>query len=90
MHSAPSFNVEAPTDKLSIAQGEPKSYKETGSSGKTVTRNFCSDCGTPLYTVTEAMPGVAFVKVGSLGEFGKKIKLTSEAWTENANPNTLR
>lgn len=36
------------------------------------------------------MAGTSFLKVGALGNFGNRVKMTTEAWAENANPNTLR
>ena len=78
------------TDKISTTKGQPKRFTAPGSSGKPVHRFFCEDCGTPVWTNAESVDGASFVKVGALGDFGNRIKMTMEVWSENANPNTLR
>ena len=46
--------------------GTPKYYGAKADSGATVSRGFCPDCGTPLFSKTSGMPDVLVVKVGSL------------------------
>lgn len=87
---ASSHNLKIDTDKINITKGQPKKFTGTGSSGKPVHRFFCGDCGTPVWTNAESMAGSSFVKVGALGDFSNRVKMTAEAWAENANPNTLR
>ncbi|KAK9894239.1 histone-fold-containing protein [Cystobasidium minutum MCA 4210] len=88
--SAPSHNLKVDSNKIKVAKGAPKHFVGTGSSGKAVQRFFCGDCGSPVWTNTDSMPNVSFVKVGALGDFGNRVRLTTEIWSENANPNTLR
>lgn len=85
-----SLQLQISSDNISITRGKPKKFTGTGSSGKPVHRFFCGDCGTPIWSDAESMPKISFVKVGPLGEFGSRVKMTTEAWAENANPNTLR
>ena len=47
-------------------EGEPRSYTKKGESGNGVTRSFCGNCGSQLYSTVEAIPGVRFVKIGTL------------------------
>ena len=78
------------TDKISTTKGKPKEVTIIGNSGKPVHRFFCGDCGTPVWTNAESVDGVSFAKVGPLGDFGNRVKMTMEVWCENANPDTLR
>lgn len=46
--------------------GETRIYQDRGDSGSAVERIFCPACGSPLISRIEAMPGVAFIKAGTL------------------------
>lgn len=49
-------------------EGEPQTFTNTGESGGTVTRHFCSTCGGRLYT-SGSLPGdVVMIQAGSLDE----------------------
>jgi len=87
--SASSFQIQGEADKIKVTKGSPKVYEDVGNSGKPVHRNFCGDCGTPLWSNTDSMPNTSFIKVGAL-DIGKKVKLTTEIFSENAHPSTLR
>lgn len=47
--------------------GEVKTYNDTGDSGATVRRQFCPECGSPVFTRLE-MPGLMFIKAGTLDD----------------------
>ena len=64
------------------SEGEPKSYTKKGESGRDVTRFFCGDCGSQLYSTVEVMPGVAFVKVGTL-EDADELAPRVALWTQS-------
>ena len=49
-------------------EGEVKTYDDTGDSGATVRRQFCGNCGSPVFTRVEHPPGVMFVKAGTLDD----------------------
>jgi hypothetical protein len=53
--------------------GESKIFADTGDSGKHVFRHFCGDCGSPINSQAEMMPGHVIVKAGTADEPG--------AWT---------
>ena len=57
-----------PEPAFRAEQGEPKGFTVQGSSGGDVTRYFCPDCGAQLYSEVAVMPGVRFVKAGSLDD----------------------
>jgi hypothetical protein len=65
--SAYSVNVLAPRDKFTVS-GPLKKFDDVGDSGKRITRWFCSECGAPIWSDAEAMPGVAIVKGGSFDD----------------------
>lgn len=50
-------------------QGETRVYEDRGDSGKGVARHFCPDCGSPIISVAEGLPGVVIVKAGTLDDF---------------------
>lgn len=57
-----------PDAHFEAEQGEPRAYTVQGTSGGDVTRFFCPDCGSQLYSQVGVMPGVRFVKAGSLDD----------------------
>ena len=63
-------------------RGEVGSYTSTGESGRTVTRFFCSHCGSQLFSEVEARPGMRFVKAGSLND-PEAIKPSVNIWTRS-------
>jgi hypothetical protein len=48
--------------------GEPATYELVSDAGNTVTRIFCSACGSPLFGKNTGMPGVMTVSVGTLDQ----------------------
>ena len=65
------FSVVAffPRGSLQIT-GELQTFEDKGSSGQTVFRRFCGNCGSPVITDTENAPemGLIFIKAGTLDE----------------------
>eukprot|EP01098_Paradermamoeba_levis_P013353 TRINITY_DN6079_c0_g1_i2.p1 TRINITY_DN6079_c0_g1~~TRINITY_DN6079_c0_g1_i2.p1 ORF type:complete len:163 (-),score=39.29 TRINITY_DN6079_c0_g1_i2:77-496(-) len=57
-----SVNIGVPASALKVTQGQPKVYCPTGDSGKKVNRYFCGDCGSPLYSIAEVAPEIAYAK----------------------------
>ena len=48
--------------------GPIKTFEDTGDSGKPVHRRFCPECGSPIISEVEVMPGLAFIKAGTLDD----------------------
>ena len=48
--------------------GTPKAYAVSASSGGMATRSFCSDCGTPLFTQSDANPQFTSIRFPSLDD----------------------
>ncbi|WP_298469117.1 GFA family protein [uncultured Erythrobacter sp.] len=65
--TALSVIVGVPEDAVSFT-GELKTYNDTGDSGATVRRQFCPECGSPVFTLVDEPKGVMFVKAGTLDD----------------------
>ncbi len=68
-----------------VIEGELKTYKDTGDSGKDVFRRFCPNCGSGIVAEVEIMPGLAFILVGSLDD-ASSFKPTMELYCDSAQP----
>lgn len=66
--SAFGVSVRVAASGFRITRGQPKSFTKPGDSGRLVTRCFCGDCGSPLYTLPPLHPDVVFIKAGSLDD----------------------
>jgi hypothetical protein len=48
-------------------------------------RNFCSACGSPMFSVAAVAPEMVFIKAGSLDD-ASWVEPAVEAWTSSAQP----
>ncbi|MGR8918406.1 MAG: GFA family protein [Gammaproteobacteria bacterium] len=62
-----SIVVGLPADALEV-EGEMAVYSTTGVSGAEVHRHFCPACGSPIFSQPDAMPGLVFLKAGTLDD----------------------
>lgn len=62
-----STNLAIP-DAAYVQTGETKVFTDTGDSGKAVWRHFCGNCGSPILSKVEAMPGLSLIKAGTLDD----------------------
>jgi len=60
--------IRVPAAAFTVTQGTPKFYTVTGDSGNTVSRGFCPECGSPLFSRLSGMPDIVGVRVGSLDD----------------------
>jgi hypothetical protein len=65
--------------------GDLKFYTVVGVDGGHVSRGFCPECGSPVISQVEEMPGVKFVKAGSLDD-SSWVQINSSFWNETAQP----
>lgn len=65
--TALSVIVGVPEDAVEVT-GEIKTYNDIGDSGATVRRQFCGNCGSPVFTRVEQPPGMMFIKAGTLDD----------------------
>ncbi|HNY77281.1 MAG: GFA family protein [Sedimentisphaerales bacterium] len=70
---------------LRILSGEVKGYTTIADSGRKITRQFCPECGSPLFTRAEKCPDLVFLKAGSLDE-PRRVKPSCQTWTKRAVP----
>jgi hypothetical protein len=70
---------------LRILTGQVKGYTTIADSGRKITRQFCPECGSPLFTRAEKCPDLVFLKAGSLDE-PQRVKPNCQTWTKRAVP----
>ena len=80
--SAFGISVRVSAGGFRVVAGAPKSFTKQGDSGRLVSRFFCSDCGSPLYTLPPLHPDVVFIKAGSLDD-PSVVKPNRQAWTRS-------
>lgn len=78
--------VGVPSSTLAV-EGSTLASIKTVSEGyeSTTERSFCSACGSPMFSTVESMPGVVFLKAGSIDDTSW-IEPTVEIWTRSAQP----
>jgi hypothetical protein len=68
-----------------IVSGSPKAFTKRGDSGFDLTRHFCPECGSPIYTSSPRHPQYVYVKAGTLDD-PKLVKPTHQNWVISAVP----
>ena len=63
-----------------VIEGEPKAFTKAGGSGQPLSRWFCPDCGSPLYTTSPRHPEWVFAKASALDE-PAVVAPAAEIWT---------
>ena len=81
----PAAVVVVPKPAFRLTQGKPKGYAVKGESGNEVERQFCPDCGTPLFSALAGMAQLWAIKAGSLDD-PSWLKPTAFLWTKSAQP----
>jgi len=79
--SAHSTNILAPISDVKFA-GETKEYNAKAASGNTVTRIFCSNCGSALAHKSKAFEPKMAVQTGNLPDF-RKIPFEAELFCKD-------
>src|SRR3974390_2630038 len=65
---APSLIVVVPRAAFRVTKGAARTYSSLGDSGAPVERNFCPDCGTPLWSEPKGIGDFIALKVGGLDD----------------------
>jgi hypothetical protein len=73
-----------PTDSLRLLRGTPRSHASTADSGNEVKREFCPECGSPLFA-RGGIPAFVAINVGSLDDPSWCVP-TLDIWTHSAQP----
>ena len=81
------FNISIRLDRsrFEVLSGDPTPFTKRADRGSELTRHFCPDCGSPLYTTSPAYPDAVFVKAGSLDD-PALVRPALQAWTRSAVP----
>ena len=83
--SAFSINIGLRADEINFT-GELRMVETHGlESGKKINRYFCPNCGSPLYSAPDVMPGMIFLKVGTLDDTSW-VKPDINFWCSTAQP----
>ena len=79
-------NAVVPTGQFRITKGAPRKYQDSATqSGRTLSRHFCAECGSSIYSQRNPDPGFVVVRAGSLDD-SSGMKITGNIWTATAPP----
>jgi len=78
-----SHNVVVKTESFAVTRGEPRSYAKVVDSGRTLSRFFCGDCGSPLFSRRHNAPEITVLRAGTLND-RSGLKLAMDIWTGSA------
>lgn len=76
--------VVVPPGSFEIVKGVPKGYASVGDSGAPVTRYFCAECGSPIYSQPQSRP-IHVVKAASMDD-PSGLKVMGALYTSEAQP----
>jgi hypothetical protein len=74
-----------PRDALSISQGKPTYYTSQSDSGETVSRGFCPECGSGIFSKLSANPDIVGLKAASLDD-PSWFRPAVDMYTDSAQP----
>ena len=77
--SAFNVGVRVEARHFRIVKGSPRAFTKTSASGNPLTRHFCPECGSPLYTTSPVHPDVLYVKAGCIDQPGI-VHPTHQIW----------
>ncbi|MEK9684301.1 MAG: GFA family protein [Rhodospirillaceae bacterium] len=78
-------NVFVKEDQLIIDSGTTKSYQHRSDSGNIMTKKFCPECGSQVFSEGTGSPGVVGIKVGSIDD-ASSIKPQITVYASRALP----
>ena len=73
-----SFNIIGQSDQISL-QGNVSTYVDQNDSGDPVKRNFCGNCGSPIYSEILTQGNLIAVKIGTLDDT-RDLEPQSQVW----------
>lgn len=84
--SAFSLVVGVPVEALTVRGDSLASFRTESEGYDSITeRRFCSNCGSPILSVIESMPGLVFLKAGTIDDLSW-FEPMAEIWTSSAQP----
>ena len=69
--SAGSVNAVIPAAAFKLTQGTLKRYESIADSGRTLYRDFCGACGSPIYSQRATALDTVVVRAGTLDDAGR-------------------
>ena len=66
-----------------VTKGSPKGYSKTPDAGGTVTRFFCADCGTPLFSESTNNKDMSLAKAAAVDDTSK-LSVNMTLWASEA------
>ncbi|MCP4007841.1 MAG: GFA family protein [bacterium] len=81
------FNISVRFDlsEFHITSGSPRGLTKRGDSGNELTRFFCPECGSPIYTASPTHPRQVYVKAGTLDD-PKAVQPARQDWVASVVP----
>jgi hypothetical protein len=80
------FSVVVVVPKASVTvSGTLKTFDDTGDSGGTVHRQFCPECGSPIFSLIPSMPDITIIKAGTLDDVSV-LTPQVQVWCQSAQP----
>jgi len=76
--------VAVPTPALTIT-GDLKVFDEKGDSGQPTHSSFCPNCGSPVISTGDIMPGISMIRAGTLDD-SSWLKPTMEIYCDSKMP----
>ncbi|MBL8649514.1 MAG: GFA family protein [Sphingopyxis sp.] len=84
--SGSAFGIVAAVAAADFAlQGDTRTFQDSSDSGRTVARVFCPECGSPILSTIEPMPGMVLIKAGTLDDPGS-LQPAVEVYCDRALP----
>jgi hypothetical protein len=81
--SAFNIGVRLEAGRFRIARGAPRPFTKRGESGNELTRHFCPECGSPLFTSSPRHPEFVYVKAGTLDD-ASIVQPAAQIWLASA------
>jgi hypothetical protein len=72
-----------PAGSIALVSGEPRRHTVRGDSGAAVFREFCGQCGTHLFSGSDAFPESRTIKIATLDD-PAAVSPVAHVWTEQA------
>lgn len=81
--SAFGISVRLDRESFRIARGRVKDFTKQADSGTELTRHFCPECGSPIFTSSTRHPLHVYVQAGTLDD-PSVVKPIQQSWTSSA------
>ena len=77
--------MQVPAEALELIMGSPSTGVRESDSGNTLRTDFCSICGTALFTANSARPRLRTIHVGTL-DHPNEVEVSAHIWTSRKLP----